>query len=112
MLDKTMSFISHINNTVPKASKVFNFIKRILSNCLQSTKESAYLSPCWPTLKYASTVWDPYQAVYITNIEKIQRRAARWVLIDYSRYSSVTSMLHQLQWPTLEERRKKAALQS
>ena len=93
-----------------KTSKVLNFIKRNLSNCLKSTKEAAYLSLVWPTLEYASTVWDPYQAVSITNIEKVQRRAARLVLNDYSRYSSVTSMLQQLQWPTLEERRKKARL--
>ena len=59
MLDKTLSFISHITNTVSKASKVLNFIKRNLSNCLQSTKETAYLSLVWPTLEYASTVWDP-----------------------------------------------------
>ena len=70
----------------------------------------AYLSLVRPTLEYSSAVRDPYQAVYITNIEKIQRRAARWVLNDYSRYSSVTSMLQQLQWPTLEERHKKARL--
>jgi len=41
MLDKTMSFTSHINNTVSKASKILNFIKRSLSNYLQPTKESA-----------------------------------------------------------------------
>ena len=93
MLDKTIFFISHINNNVSKVSKVFSFIKKNLSNCLQSTKESAYLSLVWPTLEYASAVWDPYQSVYSTNIEKIQRRAARWVLNGYSRYSSVTSML-------------------
>ena len=45
-----------------------------------------------------------------TNIEKIQRRAARWFINDYSRYSSVKSMLQQLQWPTLEERRNKSRL--
>ena len=39
-------------------------------------------------------------------LPKIQRRAARWMLNDYSRYSSVTSVLQQLQWPTLKERRK------
>ena len=107
MLDKTMSFISHINNTVSKASTVLNFIDRNLSNCLQSTKEAAYLSLVW---EFASTVWDPYQAVDITSVKKIQRRASRWLLNDYSRYSSVTSMLQQLQWPTLEERHKKDRL--
>ena len=43
-------------------------------------------------LEYARSVWDPYQKVHFTNIEKIQKRAARWVLHDYSRYSSVTSI--------------------
>ena len=41
---------------------------------------------------------------YLTdNIEKIQRRAARWVLSDYRQQSSVTDMLHQLQWPSLQQ---------
>ena len=30
---------------------------------------------------------------------------ARFVMKDYSRYSSVSSMLHHLHWPTLENRR-------
>ena len=68
MLDKIMSF-SRILTTLSN-----------LSNCLQSTKESAYLSLVRPALEYASTVWDPYQPVYSPNIEKIQRRAAHWVL--------------------------------
>ena len=100
----------HIINTVSKASKVLNFVKRNLSSCLQSTKVAAYLSLVRPTLEYASSLWDSYQLVYINNIEKIQRRAARWVLNDYSRYSSVTSMLQLLQWPTLQERRYKSRL--
>ena len=53
-------------------------------------------------LEYASSVRDLYQTVHITNIEKIQRRAARWVLHDYSRHGSVASMLHQLKSPSLE----------
>ena len=79
ILDKTMSFTAHIKDTVSKASKVLNFVKRNLSSFLQSTKVAAYLSLVRPTLEYSSSVWDPYQLVYINNIEKIQRRAARWV---------------------------------
>ena len=37
---------------------------------------------------------------------KVQRRAARWVLNDYGRFSSVSSVLNQLSWPTLQSRRK------
>ena len=40
----------------------------------------------------------------------VQRRAARWVSSDYSRFSSVTSMLNKLQWPMLSSRQKFARL--
>ena len=56
-------------------------------------------------MEYAACVWDPYQKYLTNNIEKIQRRAARWVLSDYRQQSSVTNMLHQLQWPSLQQRR-------
>ena len=32
-----------------------------------------------------------------------QRKAARFVFNDYSRYSSVSNMLHQLNWETLKK---------
>jgi hypothetical protein len=40
----------------------------------------------------------------------IQRRAARYVVNRYHNTSSVTSMLEELKWPTLEERRQRARL--
>ena len=44
----------------------------------------------------------------IDKIEKIQRRAARFVLHRYKKTDSVSSMLKELNWETLEHRRKKA----
>ena len=38
-------------------------------------------------------------------IEMVQRRAARWTTNDWSRTTSVSSLLHQLNWQTLEQRR-------
>ena len=64
-----------------------------------------------PQLEYASDVWDPHQTGDIVELEKIQRRAARWVMND-GRLSSVTSMLNQLSWPTLQTRRKLSRLQN
>ena len=46
-----------------------------------------------PQLEYASDVWNPHQTGDIVELEKIQRRAARWIMNDYGRLSSVTSML-------------------
>ena len=43
-------------------------------------------------------------------IEKVQRRAIRWTLNNYNYYSSVTTMLQNLNWPTLQYRRQRARL--
>ena len=40
----------------------------------------------------------------------VQRRAARYVLNRYNYVSSVNEMLQELQWNTLEEKRKKDRL--
>ena len=111
ILQSRLSWLPHINTIINKASKTLNFIKRNLYKCSTSVKASAYLSLVRPLLEYASTIWDPYQRTYIQALEKIQRRAARWVTADYSRTSSVTTMLTSLQWPTLELRRKISRLQ-
>ena len=97
-----MQWSPHINNLAIKASKVLNFIKHNLSNCSSETKASAYLSGLLrPIMEYASCVWDPHEIVNTQPLEKVQRRAARWVLSEYGRHSSVTSMLAQLGWPTV-----------
>ena len=63
-----------------------------------------------PSLEYACTVWDPHTATDTTKLDKIQRRAARWVLNRHRNTSSVGEMLDQLQWPKLSDRRQKARL--
>ena len=40
----------------------------------------------------------------------VQRRAARWTLNDYAGTTSVTSLMAQLGWQTLEQRRSVARL--
>ena len=58
-----------------------------------------------PILEYAAPVWSPFLQCQIYQIEKIQCNMARFILNDYSRYSSVTNMINHLSWPTLESRR-------
>ena len=43
-------------------------------------------------------------------VEMVQRRAARYVLNYYERCATFTEMLKQLDWETLELRRKRARL--
>ena len=56
------------------------------------------------------SAWDPHYQSQVSVLEKVQRRAARWVLSDYSYHSSVSSMLEQLNWLPLAKRRKQQRL--
>ena len=94
ILNTSLSWSPHISSIVTKASKTLNFLKRNLNKCSEQVKESSYLIMVRPQLEYASDVWDPHQTGDIVELEKIQRSAARWVMNDYGRLSSVTSILN------------------
>ena len=72
-------------------------------------RSPAYNSLVRPQVEYASSVWSPYTNENINKIEMLQRRAARWVCNDFS-YSSVTEMLDNLGWRSLELRRYDARI--
>ena len=63
-----------------------------------------------PIVEYSATVWNPYVAKNIQQVEMIQRRAARWVLGCYDRLDSVNDMLSSLKWRSLELRKSDARL--
>ncbi len=41
-----------------------------------------------------------------TQIDKVQQRSARWVANDYKKTTSVTALMEELEWQSLEIRRK------
>ena len=61
-----------------------------------------------PLLEYGSQAWDSYMDNLSNEIEKIQRRAARFVISDYQNYElgSVTRLLKDLGWKSLKNRRE------
>ena len=50
-------------------------------------------------------MWSPYTKKNIKEIERIQRRSARFVTGRYGRMDSPTEMMRELQWTSLKERR-------
>ena len=73
-------------------------------------REAACQALLRPQVEYASTICSPYTKQDISKVEMVQRRAVRWTLHNYSPYSSVTELQHELGWRSLEQRRSDARL--
>ena len=96
-----LSWDTHINRISKKANNTLGFLWRNIKIHPESLKSSAY--KVRPQLEYCSTVWCPFADSYISKLEVVQRRAARWVKHDYGQTSSVTAMMQSLHWRTNRE---------
>ena len=104
-ISSQLNWSDHINSVYVKATRALNFIKRNLSICDTKHKSLAYTTIVRPHLEYAVASWDPYQKNHIELLNKVQSRAARFCCNDYRNTSSVSSMVKNLSWPSLADRR-------
>ena len=100
----------HISNICLKATRTLDFVRRNTYCCSQEAKNLAYLSLVRPHLEYATAAWDPYMAKDIQQLERVQRRTARFVKKDYRYTTNVTGLFDDLGWFPLFERRKHSCL--
>ena len=63
-----------------------------------------------PQVEYASSVWNPYTKEDINKIEMLQGKVALLVTNDFYPYRSVTDMIGELGWWSLELRCYNACL--
>ena len=110
MLDNKMRWSPHVETITSKANKILGLIKRNLWNCPKTVKETAYKTLVRPKLQYACSAWDPHHQKDKAALERIQRKAARFVTGNYDQTMSVTEMLQDLQWDTLEMMRRHTRL--
>ena len=100
-LSTDLKWNNHIQQMTSKANKSLSFIRRNLQINSKSVKDRAYQSLVRPKLEYCCYVCDPYTTENIYKIEQVQRRAARYACHRHHNTSSVTEMIHLLDWPTL-----------
>ena len=105
-----LTWNSHIDRITGKANGTLGYIRRNIKTKNRKVRETAYNTLVRPQLEFAAPVWDPYNKDKRLQLEKIQRRAARWTVNNFDNRSSVTAMLDQLGWRSLEQRRADARL--
>lgn len=86
------------------------FIRRSLHLAPTSTKLLAYKTFIRPILEYGNTVWFPHTVTNIKKIEKVQRKAIRFIHNKFKLADSPTTLLAVSGLPTLETRAKQARL--
>ena len=103
-----LSWNFHLDSITQKANRILGFLRRNLNDCSMNVKAASYCSMVRPILEYSAAAWDPYLQKDVNQLETVQRRAARFATNNYHDRTTgcVTSMLQDLQWKSLEERRK------
>ena len=109
-ISDNMDWGQHISEISSKATKTLGFLCRNLAFAPKSTKEVAYKTLFRPKLKYAAPIWSPYSKLQINQVEKVQRTAVRWTCRRWGNTSSVSEMLDELEWPSLEARTDQSSL--
>ena len=97
-ITEDLKWDTHINDICAKANRTPGFLRRNLNIGSVSFKQQAYFTLVRPLVEYASKVWDPHTQRNIQKLEMVQRRAARYVINRHRNRSSVSDMLHGLNW--------------
>lgn len=109
-ISEDLNWKTHINKLCCAAEQKLWFLRRNLKQATTKAKLTAYTTTVRPLLEYACIVWDPSKKYQSEKIEKIQRRAARFILSNFRSSDSVTAMLNKLNLPPLATRRRVARL--
>ena len=89
----------HFINICTKTNRNLGFLRRNLFSCHQDVNEADYKGPVRPVLEYGSSVWDPYTLGLQDKLEKVQNRAARFVIRNYNHEEGCTTgIFGQLKW--------------
>lgn len=111
-----LSFEYHVNCIVKKANQMLGFVRRTTKDINDITVLlSLYRTLVLSKLEYASSVWSPGQAFLSLKIERVQKRAVKWLSFKTrAPYKDVPYELlcHRFNLTSLEVRRKQMDLRN
>lgn len=109
-LTANLSWEKHIEYISNNANRMLGYLRRNFYMAPSSLKLLLYKTLVRSKLEYASSVWDPGLDYLSNTLESVQNRSARFILSDYHRNASVSSMKLSLNLPLLYLRRQLSRL--
>ena len=109
-ISNDLTWRKHIEEVAKGANRKLGFLRRNLRGAPKRSKVSAYFTMVRSGMEYAAAIWDPFFGVDHDTLEKVQRRAARWVTSQYSNEVNCNNLLQNLEWASLKDRRRQLKL--
>ena len=79
-MSKDLTWSSHYGHICAKAYKTLGLLRRTFSSLPIHTKKPLYIALVRFQLSYCSPIWRPYLINDIVSLERIQRRATKFIL--------------------------------
>ncbi|KAJ4438060.1 hypothetical protein ANN_13999 [Periplaneta americana] len=103
-LSNKLGWEEQVTNTTRIAWKALHFSMRILKKSNRKSKELAYKTLVRPIMEYGAVGCYPYRQNQIDSIEKVQRKAAKYVKLGKGHGEEIVK---DLGWELLKSRRRK-----
>lgn len=96
----------HTTYVINNANRMLGYVRRNFSQAPSTLKLTLYKTLIRSKLEYAASVWDPNQENLIHSLEMVQNNSVRFILSNYNRTASISTMKSSLGLPSLSSRRK------
>lgn len=101
-----LTWTAHTTYVINNANRMLGYLRRNFARASSSLKLLLYTTLIRSKLEYAASVWDPSQENLINSLEMVQNNSVRFILSNYNRTASISSMKSSLSLPSLASRRK------
>ena len=107
-LDSKLDWNEHCDSIYNKACFMLAFLERNVHKCPRHVKENCFNALVRPLVEYACCVWDPHKQTQIDKLEKINKRATKFITRNLIfAHGNTERNFSLLGWSTLQARRAK-----
>ena len=83
-LSSNLSWDAHYDHIIAKAYSILGLLRRVFSPQNPTRSKNNYISLVRSQLLYCSILWKPHFIKYIQKFERVQRRATKYILNDFT----------------------------